>query len=262
MKGPRYATDGALRRRIHLFRHGDVSYVTPQGQRVPDPRVVPLTDWGHEQAKEMGEFLSHIHFDHAACSGLLRTVQTSSGILAGRDMEPEHIGDMEEVRGGGDRSKPPATIEEAAYAFHGAGEPGARYRDGELFADFEARVLGGLDQLLTNRTGIPLPLCSTAVPTASSSVGRSDRASRALATLNKTPVASTSSTSTLILKQEISSASSCAVSTSLPMTRPDRMTISQRSKPAWRNIRRCWKSDGGVFPFSLREKVNQQKSPH
>lgn len=149
MKGPRYATDGALRRRIHLFRHGDVSYVTPQGQRVPDPRVVPLTDWGHEQAKEMGEFLSHIHFDHAACSGLLRTVQTSSGILAGRDMEPEHIGDMEEVRGGGDRSKPPATIEEAAYAFHGAGEPGARYRDGELFADFEARVLGGLDQLLT-----------------------------------------------------------------------------------------------------------------
>ena len=148
MKGPRYAVDGALRRRIHLFRHGDVSYVTPEGQRVPDPRVVPLTDWGHEQAKEMGEFLSHVHFDHAACSGLLRTVQTSSGILHGRNMEPQHIGDMEEVRGGGDRSKPPPSIEAAAYAFHGAGEPGARYRDGERFADFEARVLSGLDQLL------------------------------------------------------------------------------------------------------------------
>jgi len=144
----RKATDGSIRRRIHLFRHGDVSYVTEDGERVPDPRLVPLTDWGHEQAKEMGAFMSHVHFDQAACSGLLRTVQTSAGILAGRDLEPVHVPEMEEIQSSSDRSKMPTTLFDAAYAFAKAHEPGATYRGGETFADFEARVLSGLDRIL------------------------------------------------------------------------------------------------------------------
>ncbi len=148
MPEPRYAIDGSLRRRIHLFRHGDVSYVTDAGERVPDPRVVPLTDWGHEQAKEMGEFMSHVDFDHAACSGLLRTVQTSAGILAGRDLEPAHIPEMEEIQSASDRSILPKTLFEAAYAFARAHEPGATYRGGEVFEHFQTRVLSGLDKIL------------------------------------------------------------------------------------------------------------------
>lgn len=148
MSTPKFATDGSLRRRIHLFRHGDVSYVTPEGERVPDPRLVPLTDWGHEQAKEMGEFLSHLQFDKAVCSGLLRTVQTAEGILNGRNMEVAHIPEMEEVRSSLDRTKMPSTIEEAAYAFAGAHEEGATYRGGEVWTDFEKRVLSGLDGVL------------------------------------------------------------------------------------------------------------------
>ncbi|TNE38486.1 MAG: histidine phosphatase family protein [Alphaproteobacteria bacterium] len=148
MEGPRYASDGALRRRIYLFRHGDVSYVTPEGERVPDPRVVPLTDWGQEQAKEMGAFLASVHFDKAACSGLLRTVQTAKGILSGRDMELIEVPEMEEIRSSPDRSKMPATLAEAAYAFMIAHEPGATYRGGEAFQDFENRVLGGLNEII------------------------------------------------------------------------------------------------------------------
>lgn len=145
---PRFATDGSIRRRIHLFRHGDVSYVTEDGERVPDPRLVPLTDWGHEQASEMGDFMSHVHFDHAACSGLLRTVQTSAGILKDRDLEPVYVPEMEEIQSSNDRAKMPATLLDAAYAFAKAHEPGATYRGGETFADFEARVLTGLDKVL------------------------------------------------------------------------------------------------------------------
>jgi probable phosphoglycerate mutase len=149
MHEPKFATDGSLRRRIHLFRHGDVSYVTPEGERVPDPRVVPLTDWGHEQAAQMGHFLSHVAFDKAACSGLLRTVQTAEGILEGRDLAPSQVPEMEEIQSSNDRSKMPASLVDAAYAFAGAHEPGASYRGGELYTDFEKRVLAGLDGLIS-----------------------------------------------------------------------------------------------------------------
>jgi phosphoserine phosphatase len=150
MIAPRYATDGSLRRRIHLFRHGDVSYVTDKGERVADPRTVPLTDWGQEQARQMGEFLSHVPFDHAICSGLLRTVQTSKGILEGRSMEPLHVPEMEEIQSSSDRSQLPTTLKEAAYAFAGAHKPGASYRGGEAFADFQTRVLTGLNGVLSD----------------------------------------------------------------------------------------------------------------
>ncbi|TNE57704.1 MAG: histidine phosphatase family protein [Alphaproteobacteria bacterium] len=148
MEGPRYASDGALRRRIYLFRHGDVSYVGDDGLRVPDPRIVPLTDWGQEQAKEMGGFLASVHFDKAACSGLLRTVQTAKGILGDRGLELVEIPEMEEIRSSSDRSKMPTTLAEAAYAFMIAHEPGATYRGGEAFQDFETRVLTGLQRIL------------------------------------------------------------------------------------------------------------------
>ncbi|NQV20641.1 MAG: histidine phosphatase family protein, partial [Rhodospirillales bacterium] len=38
------------RRRIFLLRHGDVNYFTEDGERVPDPTQVKLTEWGREQA--------------------------------------------------------------------------------------------------------------------------------------------------------------------------------------------------------------------
>ena len=32
------------RRRVHLMRHGDVSYVTETGDRVPDAELVPFNE--------------------------------------------------------------------------------------------------------------------------------------------------------------------------------------------------------------------------
>lgn len=148
MPQPQFAVDGSVRRRIHLFRHGDVSYVTEDGERVADPTAVSLTDWGHAQAAEMGEFTSHLKFDHAACSGLLRTVQTAGGILKGRGLDLQKIPGMQEIRSGDARQNEGVTLEDLAYSFAKAGEPGARYHGGEAFADFEDRVLQGLYSLL------------------------------------------------------------------------------------------------------------------
>ena len=44
----RTAFDGSHRRRIYVFRHGDVSYVDDNGVRVADSTIVPLTSWGRE----------------------------------------------------------------------------------------------------------------------------------------------------------------------------------------------------------------------
>lgn len=148
MPQPQFAVDGSVRRRIHLFRHGDVSYVTDKGERVADPTAVPLTDWGQEQAVEMGEFLSHLKFDYAACSGLLRTVQTAGGILNGRDLELHKYPDMQEIKSGDARHQQGVTLDDLAYSFAKAGDPGARYHGGEAFAEFEERVLKGLFNLL------------------------------------------------------------------------------------------------------------------
>ena len=43
--------DDLRRRRIYLMRHGEADYFDPStGRRRPDPRVVPLTAQGREEA--------------------------------------------------------------------------------------------------------------------------------------------------------------------------------------------------------------------
>lgn len=120
-----------------------------KGNRVPDPRLVNLTDWGHEQARDMGTFLADLEFDRAACSGLPRTVQTAQGILNGRDLDLEHFPEMEEIQSSPDRQRTLDNINELAYSFMRAHEPDARYGEGEYFADFEARVVNGINKLLS-----------------------------------------------------------------------------------------------------------------
>ncbi len=144
----RRAFDGSIRRRIHLFRHGDVSYVQEDGTRVPDSRAVPLTKRGLEQADEMGTFLSHVTYDRAICSGLPRTLQTAQGILKDRPLELEHMLPFEEIRSNPERYQTLENLNQVAYSFSNAHEPGARYGDGEVFADCEARVIGALKEVL------------------------------------------------------------------------------------------------------------------
>jgi broad specificity phosphatase PhoE len=154
----RTAFDGSHRRRIHLFRHGDVSYVDDQGNRVADSRAVPLTEWGQEQARQMGDFVKELSFDKAVVSGLPRTVQTAAGVLTHHTLEIETMPAFEEIQANPKREAMNQPLIDVAYAFARAHEPGARYSDGEGFEDFETRVLSGLNQLLADRTWNDLAL--------------------------------------------------------------------------------------------------------
>ena len=59
--------DGLQRKRIYLFRHGDVSYFG-SGKVPDDPNMVDLTELGREQAKMIHENTKDINFDRILCS--------------------------------------------------------------------------------------------------------------------------------------------------------------------------------------------------
>ncbi len=92
------------RRRIYLMRHGHVDYFGPEIRAAGgDPKVVPLTPLGQEQAKAAGQALAHVALDRAICSGVPRTRQTAEFVLAAQEgnvppleVEP----DLVEIHGG------------------------------------------------------------------------------------------------------------------------------------------------------------------
>ena len=52
--------DGYTRKRIYLFRHGEVNYM-PEGKVVKDPNEVDLTDKGLMQARLIDKNTKNIH---------------------------------------------------------------------------------------------------------------------------------------------------------------------------------------------------------
>ncbi len=156
---PRIAFDGSHRRRIYLFRHGDVAYVTNDGDIVADPRQVHLTQQGQEEADAAGKMMADVLIDRAVCSGLPRTRQTIERILGDRDLPVEEVPDLEELRSEkaqaayeqGSAPDPvplPDDLNEVAYAFLNAHESGMRYRNGEAFEGFQSRVVPAFEGLL------------------------------------------------------------------------------------------------------------------
>ncbi len=139
---------GTGRRRIYLMRHGHVDYFAPG---LSDPRGVPLTETGRAQAAAAREALAGISFDIAVHSGLPRTVETASIVLAGRtgpDLRAE--AGLEELKSGWlaatSREELAARL---AFSFDAAGADGARFLpDGESFVDAEARITGAIERLI------------------------------------------------------------------------------------------------------------------
>jgi len=159
---PRIAFDGSLRRRVYLFRHGDVAYVTNDGSIVADPRAVHLTPQGQQEADAMGTMMAEVPLDKAVNTGLPRTKQTLERILGDRDLPVEEVPDLEELRSEraqaayeqGSAPDPvplPEDLNEVAYAFLNAHEDGKRYRNGETFGDFQGRVVPAFEGLLKQR---------------------------------------------------------------------------------------------------------------
>ncbi|MDR3499198.1 MAG: histidine phosphatase family protein [Parvibaculum sp.] len=143
----RTAFDGSRRRRIYLFRHGDVSYVDDYGNRVADSTIVPLTPWGREQATMTGKALANIPFDRAVVSSFPRSVETAALILAGRDIEIEQDPAFVEFQGDSN-ARNDMSLHELAYSFKDAAVPGARYVGGDSFEEVNARVVTALERLL------------------------------------------------------------------------------------------------------------------
>ncbi len=141
---------GAGRRRVFLMRHGHVDYFAPD---ITDPRSVPLTDDGRQQAEAARDALRHTAFDIAVCSGLPRTQETAEIILSGNDNPPTltALPQIEELKSGWitatSREELAARL---AYSFDDAGEEGAAFLpDGETFLSAQERIVAGLENLVT-----------------------------------------------------------------------------------------------------------------
>jgi broad specificity phosphatase PhoE len=141
--------DGLRRRRIYLFRHGDVSYVDAEGRPVPNARLVLLTEHGRAQARAMGELMRDVSIDLAVCSGLPRTRETAELVLGDRGLEIREELDLEEIKPGNPAEATDFDIlRDVAYAQASATREDARLLAGERFEDAERRALTVLDRLL------------------------------------------------------------------------------------------------------------------
>jgi len=142
------------RRRIFLLRHAEAAYIGPDGAVTSDPRTVGLTAEGQIQARKQAAVLASVPFDRAVCSGLRRTVETATIILAHRATpDLEVVPELEEIRGG-DRSHPVtdmrAWLEHVANPWSGADHPEATFLGGERFVDFAARVVPAFEAILAD----------------------------------------------------------------------------------------------------------------
>lgn len=148
-RAPRTALDGALRRRVYLFRHGAVDYMDEHGAWVDDPDLVDLNERGRMQAAAMAEWFVDVHVDKAVCSGLPRTRQTGETILGARDIELETLRGLIEIRHPeGEASGGYDICNDVAFSHWRAPEEDARFLGGERYHDFYERISAAMETLL------------------------------------------------------------------------------------------------------------------
>src|SRR5829696_3238929 len=131
----------AMRRRLYLIRHAEVSYV---GER--DPEVVRLTERGLEQAAAARRALDAVALDLVVTSTLPRTIETAEVVAPAANAEawPEFA----EWRGGRLTEIP---AEERERAFVGAlliRDEDERFIGGESLGEALDRVLPAFDRLV------------------------------------------------------------------------------------------------------------------
>lgn len=143
--------DQTRRRRIYLLRHAEAAYISADGKRAEDSRVVELTDQGWREAEDMAALLKSVAFDRAICSGLLRTVETANIVLGPRKLQLETIPALEEIRGGDAVARADISPPDLAYMMFRAGQPNARFAGGEAFIDFARRVVGAFNTVVAEQ---------------------------------------------------------------------------------------------------------------
>lgn len=139
------------RRRIFLMRHGSVTYFDAAGNPVL-PESVPLNAAGREQATAAGRVFAQagISFDRVIVSGLPRTVETASLVLAEtkQQIELQQAPELVEIRGGKLAAIPDAELREAFIgAFEGVAPEEKRFLAGESIGELMNRVHPAIDTL-------------------------------------------------------------------------------------------------------------------
>jgi broad specificity phosphatase PhoE len=142
---------GKPRRRIFLMRHGSVTYFDASGKPFL-PESVPLNETGRMQATAAGTTFATLGlvFDRVITSGLPRTVETATRVLAEtkQRVEIEVWPELEEIRGGRLSTISDETLREAFVgAFEGMVAEHRRFLNGESIGELLDRVLPALDKL-------------------------------------------------------------------------------------------------------------------
>ena len=134
------------RRRIYLMRHGSVDYFRADGVIVP-PDGVALNALGRAQADGAGALFAAalVRFDRVVTSGLPRTVETATRVLAAshQTLQVEVEPALHEIRGGRLADIPRDGIEQAFIgAFDGGADAEARrFLGGESVGELLDRAL-------------------------------------------------------------------------------------------------------------------------
>lgn len=144
------------RRRIYLMRHGSVTYFDSQGK--PHlPESVQLNANGREQARAAGRVFAaeNVHFDRVIVSGLPRTVETATLVLAetGQNITLECFPDLEELRGGKLAQISDADLTNAFIgAFEGMVAEHRQFLGGESIGELMNRVHPAINLLRSDPT--------------------------------------------------------------------------------------------------------------
>lgn len=144
------------RRRIYLMRHGSVTYFDAAGKPFL-PEQVPLNELGREQATAAGKVFAseNLRFDRVIVSGLPRTIETATRVLAetGQQIELEQWRDLEELRGGKLSAIPDESLKEAFVgAFDGLVPENKQFLGGETIGQLMDRVHPCIDRLRADKS--------------------------------------------------------------------------------------------------------------
>jgi broad specificity phosphatase PhoE len=144
------------RRRIYLMRHGSVTYFDRDGKPIL-PDQVPLNELGRAQATAAGKVFAAegLQFDRVIVSGLPRTVETATRVLAEtrQQIELEQWPKLVELKGGKLSAIPDEALKEAFVgAFDGLVPEDKRFLDGESIGQLMDRVHPSIDRLRADKS--------------------------------------------------------------------------------------------------------------
>lgn len=132
---------------VYLMRHGAIIQQKPR--RFIGQTDFPLTDEGRAQAKLWQEPLADVPFEAVVASDLARCLETAAIVLTGRDIPVRPEPRLREINLGQWEG---LTVDEVKARFPGDYErrgndlPHCRPKDGEGFADVQARAVAALRQ--------------------------------------------------------------------------------------------------------------------